>query len=182
VIVLPILALACLAGHVALSRPRRRGLLRVGLGLIVTALLLLALVGLGRSAYLDAIDSSVLPRAAAADIFDQLIGLLRFALRAVVVVALVLALIAVAIGRTGQLAARARGALDRVPLGWVAEHRAVLQGVAVALGAVVLFSWDPPTAGLVLVDAALVIAAVALIAALSRAARPAAPTSSPSAT
>ena len=51
-IVLPILALLCLAGHVALSRPRRRGLLRVGLGLIVTALLLLAAVGIGRSAYL----------------------------------------------------------------------------------------------------------------------------------
>ena len=42
-IVLPILALLCLAGHVALSRPRRRGLLRVGLGLIVTALLLLVM-------------------------------------------------------------------------------------------------------------------------------------------
>ena len=41
-IVLPILALLCLAGHVALSRPRRRGLLRVGLGLVVTALLMLA--------------------------------------------------------------------------------------------------------------------------------------------
>ena len=38
-IVLPILALLCLGGYVFLSRPRRRGLLRVGLGLIVTALL-----------------------------------------------------------------------------------------------------------------------------------------------
>ena len=55
-IVLPILALLCLAGHVALSRPRRRGLLRVGLGLVVTALLMLALIGIGRTLYLDAID------------------------------------------------------------------------------------------------------------------------------
>ena len=36
-----------------------------------------------------------------------------------------------------------------------------------ALGAIVLFSWDPPTAGVVLIDAALVVAAVALIAAIA---------------
>ena len=36
-----------------LSRPRRRGLLRVGLGLIVTALILIAAAGIGRSAYLE---------------------------------------------------------------------------------------------------------------------------------
>ena len=72
-------------------------------------------------------------------------------------------------GRT--LAARSRAAVRGVSssrgVGWVAEHRAVLQGVAVALGAVVLFSWDPPTAGLVLIVAALVVAAVALIAAIA---------------
>ena len=88
-IVLPILALLCLAGHVALARPRRRGLLRVGLGLIVTALLMLALVGIARSAYLDAINQDVLPRDAAADIFDALIGLLRTGVRVVAVVAVV---------------------------------------------------------------------------------------------
>ena len=170
-IVLPILALLCLAGHVALSRPRRRGLLRVGLGLIVTSLLLIALVGLGRSAYLDAINSNVLPRQAAADIFDALIELLRTGVRVVVVVAVLVALLALVLGRTQTLAARSRAAVRGVSssrgVGWVAEHRAVLQGVAVALGAVVLFSWDPPTAGLVLIVAALVVAAVALIAAIA---------------
>jgi hypothetical protein len=170
-IVLPILALLCLAGHVALSRPRRRGLLRVGLGLIVTAMLLLAVVGLGRSAYLDAINRDVLPRQAAADIFDALIELLRTGVRAVVIVAVLVALVALVLGRTETLAARSRAALRGAAgsraIGWVAEHRGVLQGVVVALGAVVLFSWDPPTAGLVLIDAALVVAAVALIAAIA---------------
>ncbi|HWM08707.1 MAG TPA: hypothetical protein VNO82_05165 [Solirubrobacteraceae bacterium] len=174
VIVLPILALLCLGGHVALSRPRRRGLLRVGLGLIVTALLLLALVGIARSAYLGAIDSEVLPREAAADIFDALIGLLRTGVRVVAVVAAAIALLAFVLGRTEVLGRL--GATRTV--GWVAEHRGLLQGAAVALGAVVLFSWDPPTAGLVLIDAALVVAAVALIAAIAGA-RAAAPTSSP---
>jgi hypothetical protein len=167
-IVLPILALLCLTGHVAMSRPRRRGVLRVGLGLIVTAFVLLALVGVGRSLYLSAIDQEVLPRAAASDIFDALIGLLRTALRVVVVLALVLALVAFLIGRTGAITARlGRLAADR-RLGWIAEHRAMLQGAALGIGALVLFSWDPPTARVVLIDAALVAAAVALIAALAR--------------
>jgi hypothetical protein len=173
VVVLPILALLCLGGHVALSRPRRRGLLRVGLGLIVTALLLLALVGIARTAYLGAIDDEVLPREAAADIFDALIGLLRTALRVVAVVAVGIALLAYVLGRTELLS---RAASSRA-VGWVAAHRGVLQGAVVGLGALVLFSWDPPTAGLVLIDAALVAAAVALIAAIAGA-RAAAPTSS----
>jgi hypothetical protein len=174
VIVLPILALACLAGHVAIARPRRRGLLRVGLGLIVTALLLLALVGILRSAYLDAIDSEVLPREAAADIFDALVELLRTGLRVVAIVAVVVALLALVLGRADVIADGSRRALRGVAssrgAGWVAEHRGLLQGVAVALGALVLLSWDPPTAGLVLIDAALVLGAVALIAAIAGAA------------
>ena len=170
-IVLPILALLCLAGHVFWSRPRRRGLLRVGLGLIVTALLLLAAVGLARSAYLDAINQSQLPREAAADIFDALIGLLRTGVRVVVIVAVVLALLALVLGRTDRIAGMLRGVASSRPTAWVAQHRGVLQGVAVALGAIVLFSWDPPTAALVLIDAALVLAAVALIAGIARVAR-----------
>lgn len=183
VIVLPILALLCLAGHVALSRPRRRGLLRVGLGLIVTALLLLVALGIGRSLYLDAIDQQVLPREAAADIFDALVGLLRTAVRLVVIVAVVVALLALVLGRTEALAARSRAALGGLAsnrgVGWVAEHRALLQGAVVALGAIVLVSWDPPTAGLVLIDGALVVAAVLLIGAVSRAGAGVAPAGAP---
>jgi hypothetical protein len=52
---------------------------------------------------------------------------------------------------------------------WVASHRGLLQGAAVALGAIVLFSWDPPTAGVVLITAALVAGAVAVIAAIASA-------------
>lgn len=172
-ILLPILALLCLAGHVALSVPRPRGLLRVGLGLIVTVLLLLALAGVGRSAYLDAIDREVLPRDAAADIFDALVALLRAGLRAVAIVSVALALLALVIGRRERLVAGTRSVARSVAtgrrLGWVAEHRGGLQGAAIGLGALALLSWDPPTGGLVLIDALLVGAAVALIAALARA-------------
>jgi hypothetical protein len=172
-IVLPILALLCLGGYVALSRPRRKGLLRVGLGLIVTALILVAAAGLGRSAYLDAINQNVLPRDAAAAIFDALIGLLRTGIRVIVVVAVLVTLLALVIGRREALTARSRAALRGLTtgrqVGWVAAHRALLQWATVALGAVVLFSWDPPTAGVVLITAALVAGAVALIAAIASA-------------
>jgi hypothetical protein len=126
----------------------------------------------------------VLPRETAADIFDALIALLRTSLRAVAIVAVALALLALVLGRTDRLAAL-RGAAARRPVGWVAEHRGLLQGAAVALGDLVLLVWDPPTARVVLIDAALVAAAVALIAAVTRAsvapgaAPPAAPGSSP---
>ena len=170
-IVLPILALLCLAGYVFLSRPRRRGLLRVGLGLVVTALILVAAAGLGRSAYLDAINSDVLPRDAAADIFDALIGLLRTGIRVIVVVAVVVALLALVLGRTEGIASRTRGALRGLAsgpqVGWIAAHRGLLQGVIVALGAIVLFSWDPPTAAVVLIVGALVAAGVVLVAAIA---------------
>ena len=172
-IVLPILALLCLGGYVALARPRRRGLLHVGLGLIVTALILVAAAGLGRSAYLDAIDQNVLPRQAAAAIFDALIELLRTGIRLLAVVAVVVVLVALVIGRTGALTARSRTALRGLAGGrqvtWVAAHRTLLQWAAVALGAVVLFAWSPPTAGVVLITAALVIGAVAVIAAIASA-------------
>lgn len=170
-IVLPILALLCLGGYVFLSRPRRRGLLRVGLGLVVTALILVAAAGVGRSAYLSAISQDVLPRQAAADIFDALIGLLRTGIRVIVVVAVLVALLALVLGRTDVIASKTRGALRGLAsgrqIGWVAAHRGLLQGLVVALGAIVLFSWDPPTAGVVLIVAALVAAGVALIAAIA---------------
>jgi hypothetical protein len=170
-IVLPILALLCLGAYVALSRPRRKGLLRVGLGLVVTSLILVAAAGLGRTAYLDAISQDVLPRDAAAAIFDALIGLLRTGIRVIVVAAVLIALLALVLGRTGAIASRtrsvARGLATGPHVGWVAEHRGLLQGLIVALGAVVLFSWDPPTAGIVLIVGVLVAAGVLLVAAIA---------------
>jgi hypothetical protein len=182
-IVLPILALLCLAGHVALSRPRRRGLLRVGLGLIVTALLLVALVGIGRSAYLDAISQDVLPTDAAAAIFDALIGLLRTGVRVVAIVAVLVTLLALVLGRTEGLAERGRTAVKGLAtdrrVDWVARHRGALQIAAAAIGGLVLLSWDPPTAAVVLIVAALVLGAVALIAAIAGLTRDRAPAGGP---
>ena len=60
-IVLPLLSLLCLAGAVFLSRPRRRGLLHAAIGVALAMLLLVAALGVARSAYLDALGSGALP-------------------------------------------------------------------------------------------------------------------------
>ena len=181
---LPLLALLCFAGHILLTRPRRRGWLRVALGLAVTCLLLLALVGIGRTFYLDSIDRDVLPKQAAADIFDSLLALLRGSLRVAVIAAVVLALISLLAGKPARRAIevggpRVRAAATRVAAdprtSWMAAHRAAVQWGLVLLGGLVLVAWDNPTAWTVLIDAALIALAVWIVAALSRgAARPAA--------
>jgi hypothetical protein len=177
---LPILSLLALAGYVWLCDSRRRGLLRVGLGLALTGLLLLTVVVIGRSLYLDAIDQQVLPRQAAADIFDALIGSLRGALRIAVLCALVLAAFSLlsrqrlqaATAKAGPQLQAASARISTDPrTSWVAEHRAGAQWGVIIFGGLVLVAWDNPTAGVVLVDVALIAVAVWVLAALAHSAR-----------
>jgi len=179
-IVLPILALLFLLAHVFFSESRRRGVLRAALGLAVTGLLLLAAVGIGRSLYLDAIDQSVLPRQAAADIFDKLIIVLRESLRIIVVAAIVLAGLSMLAGRPLRAAIETSGpklreAAARVAAHprttWLADHQAAAQWGVVLFGGIVLVAWNNPTAGVVLIDAALIAVAVMLVGALARSGR-----------
>jgi hypothetical protein len=171
-IVLPIAALLCLAGYVALARPRRRGLIHVGIGIVVTALLVVAIGAFARSAYLDAINQAQLPTEAAADIFDALFVPLRTILRIVAVAAIVLVVLALVAGRARDLATRARDALQPVARGpalvWATEHRTIIQAVVIGIGTVVIMAAEPPTVGLVLVVAIVVAAALALLAAATR--------------
>ena len=108
-ILLPILALLCLIGHVVLSESKRRGLLRVALGVALTALLLLAAIAVGRTLYLDAINQNVLPRQAAADIFDALIVAMRTSLRMAFLAALILTGLALLAGRPLRVAVEKGG-------------------------------------------------------------------------
>ena len=80
---LPLLALLCLGGSIWLSRPRRRGLLHAAIGVALAMLLVIAALGVARSAYLDALGQTGLPRDAADDIFDTVASLLRDGLRIV---------------------------------------------------------------------------------------------------
>jgi hypothetical protein len=182
-VLLPLLALLALGGHVLLADSRRRGLLHVALGIALTGLLLLAAVGVGRSAYLGAIDHNVLPKQAAADIFDALISFFRSVLRLAVIAAVVLALLSLLAGKPLRRAAesagpRLRAAGDRLAAHpattWLAEHRAAAQWSVVLVGGLVLVAWDNPTAGVVLVDAVLIALAIWLVAVLAHGGRRAA--------
>jgi hypothetical protein len=105
-IVLPVLALLCLAGAIALWRTWRRGLLWAAIGVCVAMILLFAALALARSAYLDALGQGALPRDAASAIFDEVAAFLRHGLRIVLVVALALAIVVFAF----ELPLRAIGA------------------------------------------------------------------------
>lgn len=148
-ILLPILALLCLAGSVWLASSWRRGLLRAGVGVAVAMVLLIALLAVARSLYLDALNQGALPRDAASGIFDTLVAFLRDGVRVVVVVALLVALITYVAGlplRT--LGGRVWGSAQRT---WVARHQRTLILVTGALGLVVLFAYSPLTGGVVLI-------------------------------
>jgi hypothetical protein len=180
-IVLPLLALLCLAGAVLLTRPRRRGLMRAGIGVAISMVLLIGLLAIARSVYLDALNTETLPRDAASEIFDTVVAFLRAGVRIVVVVAVLVALITFLAGLPLRAYAE-RGwtafATSRRRR-WVAAHRNALMLTAGGLGMLLLLVWDPLTGGTVLVVAVLVGAALGVIAALAAGAEPAEPPAEP---
>ncbi|MEA2180465.1 MAG: hypothetical protein QOG77_3762 [Solirubrobacteraceae bacterium] len=168
-ILLPVLALLCLAGSVALSRPWRRGLLRAAIGIVVAMLILVAALGVARSAYLDALSQGTLPRQASADIFDSVVTLLRTGLRVVAVAAVLLAIATFLAGMPlGRVATSAwsRFATDS-RTAWVAVHRRNLMLAIGAVGALVLLVASPLTGGVVLVVLLIVGGSCAAIAAVA---------------
>jgi hypothetical protein len=174
-ILLPVLALLCLAGSVALSRPWRRGLLRAGIGVLVAMLVLVAALAVARTAYLDALSQGALPRQASADIFDTMVSFLRHGLRIVALAAVLVAVLAfllgLPLGRTARSGWRRVATDDRT--NWVAGHSTPLMVATAVVGAVVLLLWNPLTAWVVLVVAvcvALICGGIALLA--SQAAQP----------
>jgi hypothetical protein len=168
-ILLPVLALLCLAGSVALSRPWRRGLLRAAIGLVVAMLVLVAALAVARSAYLDALGDDTLPRAASADIFDTVVTLLRTGLRLVVVAAVLIAIATILAGMPlGRVATSAwsRFATD-ARTAWVAAHRRALMLTTGAIGGLVLLSASPLTGGVVLIVLLVVAGLCGVIAAVA---------------
>ena len=171
---LPLLALACLAGAVFLAPSRRRGVIRACVGVVVAMLLLVAALAVARSLYLDALSQGSLPRDAASNIFDTLVGLLRTGGRIVVVTAVIVALIVflsglplrryagVGVDRRREQPAPALGRAHRQPL-----------FIAVGVVAmIVMLAADPLTGGTVLIVLLLGGAAVGAIAALGAGSAP----------
>jgi hypothetical protein len=161
-IVLPILTLLLIAAGVYIARRHRQALIGAGLGFAASMLVLGAALLFVRNAYLNAVPPGVLPSDAAAAAFDILVQFIRVALRALLVIGLVVAAGAFLTGPSAtairirswlssalswvRRAAENRG-VSSGPVGqWTYTHRRGLRIGAVALAALIFVFQDHPTA------------------------------------
>ena len=178
-VVLPLLLVASWAGAVAVSQRRRRTILQLGFALALAMAVTLVAYHLGRGAYLNAVSSPQLPRAAAASIFDTLMRGLLAAAQTVFVVGLVIwlgALVAGPAGWAGKARSAFAGGLDTagsaaeargLDLGrfgsWVARCRHTLQIAGLVVAAGLLVFWGTAGVAGVLWTVALLLVYVALV-------------------
>ena len=99
-IVLPIITLLCFAGVVALTRNRRKGLVRAAGGLALSMALILVLIAVGRNQYITGLKPPQSPEAASA-VIDTVTSNLRAAVRIILIVAALVAVFAVVAGNLG---------------------------------------------------------------------------------
>jgi hypothetical protein len=183
-IVLPILTLLLLAAGVYIAKGHRRALIGAGLGFAVSMLVLGLALLIGRGIYLNTVPNSVLPGNAAAVIFDTFVRFIREALRTLLVVGLVVAIVAFFWGPS-VTAVRSRGAVksgfDWIrrfgeregvttgPVGrWTYAHRRALRICAVGLVALLFVFWGRPTALVVIWLAVLLLVLLGLIELIGR--------------
>lgn len=95
---LPVATLLCLAAAIVLARSRRRAVIAGALAIALSMVLLAVGLGVFREAYLDAVPAEQLPSAAAGAIFDAVAWPLRLRLRTLLVVAMLVATGAGAVG------------------------------------------------------------------------------------
>jgi hypothetical protein len=187
---LPVVALLMVAAAVMVARDRRRTILVAGLALVAAMLLLGAALNLARPIYLDAIPTDAIPTDAAAAVYDTLVGFIRLALRAVLVVALAVALIAWLSAPTGSGATarhglsrgiavlrsgRARAGLQTGAFGAaLARYRSAIRIGVIGCAALIYLLRDHPTGSYALT--VIITAAVVLVVVEVLAAPPAAPT------
>jgi len=182
--VLPILALLLIALGVYLARGRRRALIGAGLGFAASMLLLGAVLLVIRGVYLNSIPNGVLPSDAAAAIFDTFVRFIRTALRALLVLGLVVAIgafltgpSATAVRTRGAItsgfgwirSAGERGGVSTGPVGrWTYAHRTALRVCAVGLAAILFVFSGHPTAAVVILLAVLLLVVLGLIELIGR--------------
>jgi hypothetical protein len=181
---LPIIALLCLIGAVAVGRSRRKTLVAGALALAFSMLVLGAILNLSREVYLNAVPSDQLPSDAAAAIYDTLVYFIRLNLRAVLVVALAVAFIAWVSGPSGAPAALRRGTSraigaarqggDRVGIDTGAfgialhTYKSPIRFAVLGLALLIYVLRDHPTGGFALLLLAIAAVILLLVELLSR--------------
>jgi len=183
-IVLPIAALVLIAAGVYIAREHRRALIGAGLGFAASMLVLGAALLIFRGVYLNSVPNSVFPSDAAAAAFDTLVRFIKIALRALLVLGLVVAIAAFFTGpsvtamrtRAGFVkgfdwirSSGERRGVSTGPAGrWTYAHRHALRISAVALAAVIFVFQGRPTAASVILLLILLLLVLGLIELIGR--------------
>jgi hypothetical protein len=149
-VVLPIIALLCFGGAVALSRNRRRGLVRAATGLALSMAVILVVMAVARNQYLSGLSPNQSVAASQA-VIDTVTAALRQAVRVILIAAAIVAIVALIAGNRRLRAWTAGGNrlewMTNSPVhGFVVRHRKGLQWAVLALGLLVLVIWNNPTA------------------------------------
>jgi hypothetical protein len=183
-IVLPILAILCLAGSVLLAQNRRRALMWAGFGMATGAALLSIGIAIGRAAYLNGTSSIVINRGAAEAVFDTTVRNVLLANRVIIVVGLLISLggylfgssesaVRLRAAATGGAtkAAKAAGAHAGPVSQFFAAHVVALRVAPIVLAVVALAFWDHPRPRTLLFLLILVVLALVVIEGIARAGR-----------
>jgi hypothetical protein len=173
-----ILAFACFVGAVFAAPVRRKGVLYVGVAVLVSMLLTRLGLSFGRETYLTHLPSEIQSHAAAASVFDTLTRFLLQAFRVLFAVGAVLVVAAWVAGPSsaavwirslwnralGRGGAGIGGTVDLGPVPhWVHAHIGALRIVIAALSAIVLVTWTRPTGKVVLLIAFVALIALAIV-------------------
>ncbi len=193
---LPIITVALFAAGVLLAMRRRRALSIGAFGIAGSMLVLGIALAVARVLYLNAVPSDVLPAQAAGDVFDTLVRFLRYSLRTVAVIGLVVGVGGYLVGpASGAVRTRGglangigwlRGGAERAgmrtgPVGlWTYAHKRWLRIGVVVVGALVVVFWSQPNVVVILTVTGVVLLLLALIEFLGR--PPAEATAAPAAT
>jgi LPXTG-motif cell wall-anchored protein len=165
---LPWIGLALVAAGVALARRRRRATMRAAIGLGAGMIIIAIGLLIGRHIYLSEIPTNILPHSTAASIFDTLVRYLRWGIRLVFLVALLIALGLWVTGASGSATAVRRGlstsggragrGLRDGPVGdFVTSYANVLRVAIIAIGGIVLLLIDGPSLATIIVLAVIVV-------------------------
>ena len=182
--VLPLAALVCLVAAVLLTPSRRKGLIRVGVAMILSMAALLVAIAVARALYLDALPPHV-DQDAAESFYDIVFRYLRQGARVIILIGLLLALIAWLAGpggagrwvrsRFSRAAGQEGGFHGSAVSRFVNRQRTAFRLLVVGLGCLALVAWDTPTVRTVLGLTVAVVIGLLLVEFLAGPRRPAEP-------
>ncbi|WKG11924.1 hypothetical protein QX204_10840 [Nocardia sp. PE-7] len=177
-----VLLVAAAAVWVAPKGARRRAISLVGVSIAVAMALLAVAIAIGRSLYMGAVPADALSPQSAAVLIDTILVPLRTMLRAVFVLAVVVAVVGYLTGSSGSaVAVRGAGskALDalRVPKNGrapypiesaVARFRVPLRVIIILIAVATLVFWPYPSGVVVVVTVLVAVAALVVVELIAR--------------